>query len=70
MELDGDGVAECDLGGVAEEVAGSVSGDGVAAFQNFQGTAFLELQREALPALALGAVEAFDADAEIGGALF
>ena len=38
--------------------------------ERWQRLAFLELQREALPALALGAVEAFDADAEIGGALF
>ena len=44
MELDGDGVAEGDLGGVAEEVAGSVGGDGVATFENAQGAAFLELE--------------------------
>src|SRR5260370_10493620 len=70
VELDGDRVAEGDLGGVAEEVAGGVGGDSVAAFQDLQGAAFLELQRKALPAFTLCAKEAFGADAEIGAALF
>ena len=70
MELDRDGVAELDLIRRAEEVAGGIGGDGVTAFQNFQGAAFLELQGEALPALALGAEEALDADTEFGGAFF
>ena len=43
VELDRHGVAELDLGGVAEEVAVGVAGDGVAAFQDFQRTAFEEL---------------------------
>jgi len=45
-------------------------GDGVAAFQDFQRTPFLELQREALPSFALDAKHALDADAKFGGALF
>jgi len=44
VELDGYGIAESDLGGVAEEVADGVGGDGVAAFENAQGAALLELQ--------------------------
>ena len=44
MELDGYCVAQSYLGGIAEEVAGGVGGDGVAAFQNAQGAALLELQ--------------------------
>jgi len=44
MELDGYGVAEGDLGGVTEEVAGGVGGDGVAAFEDAEGAALLELQ--------------------------
>jgi len=70
VELDGDRVAEGDLGGVAEEVAGGVGGDGVPAFQNFQGTALLELQGEALPAFALGVQESLGADVEFGDAFF
>ncbi len=58
MELDGDGVAEGDLGGVAEDNPIRVGGDGVAAFENFQRAAFLELQSEALPSFAFGAEEA------------
>src|SRR5260370_35022626 len=70
VELDGDRVAGGECGGGAEEVAGGVGGDSVAAFQDLQGAAFLELQRKALPAFTLCAKEAFGADAEIGAALF
>ena len=65
MELDGDAVADLNLIRGAEEIACGVGGDGVAAFQDFQGTAFLELQGEALPAFALAAEETLGADAEI-----
>jgi hypothetical protein len=44
VELDGDGVAYGDMGGVAEEIAGGVGGDGVAAFEDAQRAALLELQ--------------------------
>ncbi len=54
MELDGDGVADGNLGGVTEEVAGG----------------FLELQREALPAFTFGTQQALGAEAEVGGPLF
>src|SRR3989441_2194316 len=70
MQLDGYGVAEGNLSGVAEEDAVGVGGDGVAALQNFQGAAFLELQGEALPAFTLGAEETLGAEAEIGAAFF
>src|SRR5258708_26993815 len=70
VELDGYGVVEGNLGGVAEEVTGGVGGDGVAVFEDFQGTAFLELQGQALPAFTLGAEHALDADAKFGGAFF
>src|SRR3989449_9096279 len=70
MQLDSYGVAEGDLGGVAEENSIGVGGDGVAAFQNFQRAAFLELQGEALPAFTLGAQETLGAEAEFGGAFF
>ena len=48
MELDSNRVTDAYLGGVAEEVAGGVGGDGVAAFEDFQGAAFLKLERQAL----------------------
>src|SRR5260370_10908091 len=70
VELDGDGVADLNFSRRAEEVAGGVGGDGVAAFEDFQGAAFLELQREALTAFALGAQESLGAGAEIGAAFF
>jgi hypothetical protein len=44
VELDGYGVAQDDLGGVAEEVAGGVGGDGVAALEDAEGAALLKLQ--------------------------
>src|SRR5260370_12839867 len=65
MQLYGDRVAYSDLGGVAEEDSIGIGGDGVAAFENSQGAAFLELQGEALPAFALAAEETLGADAEI-----
>src|SRR5690348_926982 len=70
VELDGYGVADGDLRGVAEDDAVGVGGDGVAAFEDFQGTAFFELQAEALQAVALEPQLAFGANAEIGGAFF
>jgi hypothetical protein len=70
MELDGYCLANVDLGGVAEEVAGGIGGDSVAAFENFQGAALLELERQALQAFAFGAQESLGADAEIGAAFF
>ena len=39
MQLDGYGVAEGGLGGVAEDVSGGVGGYGVAAFEDFEGAA-------------------------------
>jgi hypothetical protein len=44
VELDGYGIAEGDLGSVAEEVAGGVSGYGVAAFEDEERAALVELQ--------------------------
>src|SRR5205085_2980890 len=70
MKLKRDGVADLDLGGVAEDGTRTVHGDGVTAFENFQGTAFFELQGEASEALAVGAEQALSADAEIGGVFF
>src|SRR2546426_12167086 len=70
MQLDSYGVAEGDLGGVAEENSIGVGGDGVAAFQNVQRAAFLELQGEALPAFTVDTEEALGAEAEIGAAFF
>ncbi len=63
MELDGYAVADGDLSGVAEKVAGGIGGDGVAAFEDFEGAAFLELNSEAFEAFAFCAEEAFGADA-------
>ena len=54
MELDGDRIANRDLGGVAEQRSRSVGGDGVAAFEDFEGAAFPELESEAFEALARG----------------
>ena len=68
MELDGHSVADLDLGGVAEDLAGGVGGDGVAAFENAKGAAFFKLEGEALEAFALGAKQAFGADAKLGRA--
>src|SRR5579859_915128 len=70
VELDGNRVANVHLGGVAEEVAGGVGGDGVAAFEDFQRAALFELKSQALEALAFGAQEALGPNAEIGAALF
>ena len=70
MKLQRDGVADLDLGGVAEDRAGSVGGDGVTAFEDFQRASLLELQGEARQALALGPKQAFGANAEIGSASF
>src|SRR6266850_1905262 len=70
VELDGHCVAEGDLGGVAEEVAGGVGGDGVAAFENAQGAALLELQRQFFEAVAFRAQKALGAEVEISAAFF
>ncbi len=43
MELERDGVADLDLGGVAEDGTRGVGGDGVAAFEDLQRAAFFEL---------------------------
>ncbi len=45
VELEGDGVAEPNLGGVAEDDAVGVGGDGVAAFKDAQGAALLKLEK-------------------------
>src|SRR5208282_795615 len=66
VELDGDGVAEGDLAGVAEEVAGGVGGDGVAAFEDFQRAALFELQSQPGKLIAPGAQESLGAEAEVG----
>jgi len=70
VELNGHCVAEGDVGGVAEEVAGGVGGDGVAAFEDAQGAALLELQGQFFEAVAFRAQKALDADAEFGGTSF
>ena len=70
VELDGDGVAGGDLRGVAEESAGGIGGDGVAAFEDAQRAALFELQGETLKAFSFRAQETFGADAEIAGAFF
>ena len=53
VQADGDGLADCDLGGVAEDCAGGVGGDGVAAFKDAEGAALLELEAEAIEAFAV-----------------
>ena len=45
VELEGDGVAELNLIRRAEDVAGGVGGDSVAAFEDAQGAAFLKLEK-------------------------
>ena len=45
VELEGDGVAEPNLGGVAEDGSVGVGGDSVAAFEDAQGAAFLKLEK-------------------------
>src|SRR5215472_10949278 len=70
VKLERDGVADLDLGGVAEDRAGSVGGDGVTAFEDFQRASLFELQGEARQALALGPKQAFGAHAEIGSRSF
>jgi hypothetical protein len=63
MELDADGVAEGDLGGVTKDGAGGIGGDGVAALEDAQRAALFELQAKAIETFALGAKEAFGAEA-------
>jgi len=70
VEPNGYRVAEDDLGGVAEEVADGVGGDRVAAFENAQGAALLELQGQFFEAVAFRAQQALDADGEFGGTSF
>jgi hypothetical protein len=45
VELEGDGVAELNLIRRAEDGSVGVGGDGVAAFKNAQGAAFLKLEK-------------------------
>ena len=45
VELEGDGVAEPNLGGIAEDGSVGAGGDGVAAFEDAQGAAFLKLEK-------------------------
>src|ERR1700745_4342053 len=59
VKLERDGIADLDLGGVAEERAGGVGGDGVTAFEDFQRASLFELQGEARQALALGPQQPF-----------
>ena len=70
MKLNRDGVADIHLGGIAEERARGVGGDGIAAFEDFERAALLELEREAVKPFALGAQKALGANAEIGGTFF
>ncbi len=70
MELDGDGIAERDLSGVAEDVPGGVGGDGVTAFEDTQRAALIELQAKAIEAFALGTEQALGAHAEFSTAAF
>ena len=59
-----------DLSGVAEDDAVGVGGDGVAAFENFQRAAFVELKQEFFNAVALFLQESLGANTEFGGAFF
>jgi hypothetical protein len=68
VELEPNGVADLDLGGVAEDDAVGVGGDGVPTFEDFHGAALFELQGEASQAVALGAENPLGADAKIGSA--
>ena len=52
MEVDVYGVADGYLGCVSQDLAGGVGGDGVAAFEDAEGAAFVELEVEAVEALA------------------
>ena len=58
-------VADGDLRGGAEDLAGGVGGDGVAAFEDAEGAAFLELEVEAVEALAFLAESAVGAGGEL-----
>ena len=64
MELNVESVADSDLGRVGDDVAGIVGGDGVAALEDFERAALLQLEQEAFPALALVANEALFAGGE------
>ena len=58
------------MGGRAEDLAGGVGGDGVAAFEDAEGVALVELEAEAVKAVALRAEDAFGADGEFVIAAF
>ena len=58
------------MGGVAEDVAGGVGGDGVAAFEDAQGAALFELQAQAVEAFAFCAKQAFGAGGQFVVAFF
>ena len=51
MELECDRVADLDLIGVAQNIAGGVGGDGVAELENLQWATFLQLQRKGLQSI-------------------
>ena len=70
MKLNQDRVAEGDLVGGNEDVAGGVGGDGVAAFEDAERAALLELQEETLEAFALRAKKTLGADSEVSSAFF
>jgi hypothetical protein len=64
VQAEVDGVADGDFGGAAEDFAGGVGGDGVAAFEDAEGTAFVELKAKAVEALAFVAEAAIGASGE------
>ena len=64
MEAEAYGFADGDLCGGTEDLAAGVGGDGVAAFEDAEGAAFLELEAEAVEALAFLAKGAIGACGE------
>src|SRR5712692_1426525 len=70
VELNGYRVAEGDLGGVAEDNPIRVRGNGVAAFEDLQRAALVELQQKFFKAVAFAEKQALGADAEFGAAFF
>jgi len=70
VKLNGNRVAECDDRGVAEDGSGGVGYDGVAAFEDFQGAAFFELDEEFSEAFAFDSREAFHSFGKFSGSPF
>jgi hypothetical protein len=64
VEAEGDGVADGDLSGGAEDLAGGVGGDGVAAFEDAEGATLVELEAEAVEAIAFLAESALGTGGE------